>query len=239
MGGDVQSAAAASATYNAREPDGGQEGVRGRLMAGRKVGRPARAAEAAGVVSLGAPMAAQQQQSAGEPWSPPVRIVASPQRHRTVSARMVDGVLELRVPASMPVAERERWLERMRARLERQLRRARPSDAALEERARVLNRRHFGGRLRWNSIAYAEQTSRWGSCAWATGVIRISTRAAHVPLWVLDYLLVHELAHLEVPHHGPRFWALANRYPLTERARGYLMALDHQAGRPEDETPED
>ena len=173
------------------------------------------------------------------PWEPPIRIVASPNRRRTVSARMVDGVLELRVPAAMPVAERQQWVERMRARLERQVRRARPTDADLEERAQALNRRHFDGRLRWNSVAYAEQASRWGSCTFAAGVIRISTRAASLPGWVLDYLLVHELAHLEVPHHGPTFWALVNRYRLTERARGYLMALDHQAGRPDSETPED
>jgi predicted metal-dependent hydrolase len=168
-------------------------------------------------------------------WQPSIRIVASPNRRRTVSARVVDGVLELRVPAGMPAAEREEWAERMRARLERRLQRARPTDERLEERARALNRRHFDGRLRWASIAFAEQTSRWGSCTYAAGVIRISTRAANLPDWVVDYLLVHELAHLEVPHHGPAFWALVNRYPLTERARGYLIALDHQAGRPETE----
>jgi len=168
-------------------------------------------------------------------WQPSIRIVASPNRRRTVSARVVDGVLELRVPAGMPAAEREEWAERMRARLERRLQRARPTEARLEERARALNRRHFDGRLRWASIAFAEQTSRWGSCTYAAGVIRISTRAAGLPEWVLDYLLMHELAHLEVPHHGPAFWALVNRYPLTERARGYLIALDHQAGRPETE----
>jgi predicted metal-dependent hydrolase len=168
-------------------------------------------------------------------WRPEIRIVASPNRRRTVSARVVDGVLELRVPAAMPTAEREQWAERMRARLERQLRRARPSDQALEERARALNRRYFGGRLRWASIAYAEQESRWGSCSFGAGTIRISTRAANLPDWVTDYLLVHELTHLEVPNHGPRFWEAVNRYPLTERARGYLMALDHQAGRPQEE----
>jgi predicted metal-dependent hydrolase len=173
------------------------------------------------------------------PWRPQVRIVASPNRRRTVSARVVDGVLELRVPAAMSVAERQEWAERMRARLERRLQRARPTDDRLEERARALNRRHFEGRLRWTSVAYAEQTSRWGSCTFGAGVIRISTRAADLPDWVLDYLLVHELVHLEVPHHGPRFWTLVNRYPLTERARGYLMALDHQAGKPDSETPED
>ena len=174
-----------------------------------------------------------------EPWQPQIRIVASPNRRRTVSARIVEGVLELRVPASMPAPERREWAERMRARLERRLRRARPTDAMLEARARALNQRYFDGRLRWTSIAYAEQASRWGSCTYAAGVIRISTRASGLPAWVLDYLLVHELAHLEVPHHGPRFWALVNRYPYTERARGYLMALDHQAGRPPLETPED
>lgn len=174
-----------------------------------------------------------------EPWSPPIRIVASPHRHRTVSARVVDGVLELRVPAAMSIAERQQWAERMRARLERRVRRAGRTDDVLEQRAHALNRRYFDGRLRWSSIAYAEQTRRWGSCSTAAGIIRISTRAAQLPPWALDYLLVHELAHLIVPHHGPRFWALVNRYPLTERARGYLMALDHQPGRPDDESPED
>jgi predicted metal-dependent hydrolase len=168
-------------------------------------------------------------------WQPQIRIVASPNRRRTVSARVVDGVLELRVPAAMPVAERQQWAERMRARLERQLSRAQPSDAMLDERAQALNHRYFDGRLRWASIAFAEQTSRWGSCTFGAGTIRISTRATGLPGWVMDYLLVHELTHLEVPNHGPGFWAAVNRYPLTERARGYLMALDHQSGTTSDD----
>jgi predicted metal-dependent hydrolase len=168
-------------------------------------------------------------------WHPPVRVTASSRRRRTVAARFVDGVLEVRVPAWMGTAERARWAEKMRARIERQVRRAGPTDAELERRAALLNGRYFDGRLRWNSLAYAEQERRWGSCSPDAAVIRISSRAARLPPWVLDYLLVHELAHLEVPSHGPRFWALAERYPLTERARGYLMALDHQAGRGESE----
>jgi predicted metal-dependent hydrolase len=62
-------------------------------------------------------------------------------------------------------------------------------------------------------------------------VIRIAERASRLPDWVVDYIVVHELAHLEVAEHSAAFWELVNRYPLTERARGYLTALDHQAGR--------
>src|SRR2546422_941882 len=166
-------------------------------------------------------------------WRPQVRVTTSPRRRRTVSARLVDGVLEVRVPAWMSAAESAKWAERMRARIERQVTRAGPTDSQLEGRAAVLNHRFFRGRLRWTSITYAEQEHRWGSCSPESGVIRISSRAGRLPAWVLDYLLVHELAHLEVPSHGDRFWVLVGRYPLTERARGYLIALDHQAGQEE------
>jgi predicted metal-dependent hydrolase len=155
-----------------------------------------------------------------------VRIVASRKRRRTVAARLRSGVLELLVPAWMPNAEREQWAETMRRRLQRRMERTRPSDERLAERARVLNDRHFGGRLAWTSICFVDMAHTWGSCTFTSGAIRIARRAASLPDWVLDYLLVHELAHLEQSDHGPAFHDLENRYPLTERAKGYLMALD-------------
>jgi predicted metal-dependent hydrolase len=165
------------------------------------------------------------EQDANE-FRPPIRIVASKQRRRTVAARLRSGVLELLVPSWMPKAERQQWAETMRRRLERRMQRSRPTDERLDERARTLNARHFGGRLRWTSIGYADMAHTWGSCTFTTGAIRVARRAAALPDWVLDYLLVHELAHLEHSDHGPAFHELENRYPLTERAKGYLMALD-------------
>ena len=72
--------------------------------------------------------------------------------------------------------------------------------------------------MRWAN----NQQERWGSCTPADGTIRISTRLRGLPAWVLDYVILHELAHLIVPKHGPRFWRLLEAYPRTERARGYL-----------------
>jgi predicted metal-dependent hydrolase len=46
---------------------------------------------------------------------------------------------------------------------------------------------------------------------------------------VLDYVLVHELAHLLVPGHGAEFWKWVRRYPKTERAVGYLEGLSAAA----------
>jgi predicted metal-dependent hydrolase len=97
------------------------------------------------------------------------------------------------------------------------------------ERARKLNTRHFDGRLQWKSIGFADMERLWGSCTFTDGAIRIARRAASLPEWVLDYLLMHELAHLVHSDHGSAFHELENRYALTERAKGYLLALDAMA----------
>ena len=52
-----------------------------------------------------------------------------------------------------------------------------------------------------------------------------------MPGWVVDYVLIHELAHLVVPGgHPPEFWAAVRRYPRTERAMGYLEAYSRVLG---------
>jgi predicted metal-dependent hydrolase len=44
-----------------------------------------------------------------------------------------------------------------------------------------------------------------------------------MPAWVVDYVLIHELAHLLEPGHDAKFWAWVDRYPQSERAKGYLI----------------
>lgn len=162
----------------------------------------------------------------GEQAPPQVEVRRSERRQRTVSARLRDGKLVVYLPAWMSKEEEERWIQTMIQRFEERSRRTRlNSDGDLQRRAAELNRLYFDGRLEWTSLRYVtNQTTRYGSCTPRDGTIRISSALADMPRWVRDYVLVHELAHLAEANHSARFWALVNRYPLTERARGYLMA---------------
>lgn len=159
------------------------------------------------------------------PW--PIEIIRSTRRRKGVSAELKAGTLLVRAPAHLSDEELAPIITKLQERLERRVRPVAESDAELETRAQRLNRQYFKGQLRWESIQYVKnQTKLYGSCTPAHGTIRISDRVALLPDWVRDYVVMHEISHLVEANHSPRFWKLVNRYPLTERARGYLMALD-------------
>jgi predicted metal-dependent hydrolase len=98
-----------------------------------------------------------------------------------------------------------------------------PPEVDLPSRAAVLARRYdlpVPTSIRWVD----NQQHRWGSCTPDDGTIRISSRMAAFPEWVVDGVVVHELAHLAVANHSPAFHALADRYPRMERVAGFLIA---------------
>ncbi len=110
---------------------------------------------------------------------------------------------------------------------------ARRSDAALEARCRALSDRYLDGGALPASVRWvASMRTRWASCTPEEGAIRVSERLRSVPSWVLDYVLVHELAHLRISGHDAAFWSLVARYPRAERARGYLDGLSAGAALP-------
>ena len=156
-----------------------------------------------------------------------VKVLRSKRRKKTVEARLEAGVLVVRAPAAISDAELSPIIEKLKAKVKKKGRRRQyQNDASLEARARQLNRRYFDGALTWGSIRYVtNQNRRFGSCTPSQGSIRISHRLEGMPAWVRDYVVVHELAHLVEPNHSRAFWDLVNRYPKTERARGYLIAI--------------
>jgi predicted metal-dependent hydrolase len=147
--------------------------------------------------------------------------------------READRVVVL-MPAKFSRAEEQEWVRRMLDRLAARDRRTRRGDEELLERGRRLARRYLPDHadvaapasVRW----VANQNGRWGSCTPLDRTIRISARLRGMPEWVIDYVLLHEIAHLVVPGHGPRFWRLLKAYPRTERARGYLEGVAATAG---------
>jgi predicted metal-dependent hydrolase len=165
------------------------------------------------------------------PPQPLVEVRRSARRRRTVSAYRDGDRTVVLVPARLTRAEEQRWVETMLAQLERREAKVRPSDTALLERAQALSARHLDGRARPASVRWVDnQKTLWGSCTPVDRTIRLSRRLVGMPAYVIDYVLLHELAHLIESGHDAKFWALVDRYPRTERARGFLEGVTATAG---------
>jgi len=152
--------------------------------------------------------------------------------------RLPDGTLLLRVPYRFPKHSLGTLLQQITFQLDQaDARRASRTDAALQARAELINRKHFNGVLRWNSIRWVNNMQcRLASCTRGgntDGEIRISARIKDWPGWVVDYVIAHELMHRRHPNHSQSFWdELSSAYPLTERARGFIHGMGFAAGQP-------
>ena len=154
---------------------------------------------------------------------PALEIHRSARRRRSASIIADGGTLVVRLPAGMDAVDEERMITSLVGKVMRkQLARMRGGDAALERRAHRLADRYFDA-IRPASVRWSSRMNlRRGSCSIDSGDIRISQRLANAPDWVLDYVIVHELAHLMQPNHSPAFHALVARYEHTERALAWL-----------------
>jgi len=160
---------------------------------------------------------------------PVVEVRRSQRRRRTVSAYRDGERVIVLIPDQFSRAEENEWVDRMLARLAAREERACRTDEELLQRARRLINRYLSEyaqlatpkSVRW----VTNQNGRWGSCTPADRTIRISRRVQEMPDWVIDYVLLHELAHLVIPHHNEQFWALVGRYAKAERARGFLEGV--------------
>lgn len=144
------------------------------------------------------------------------------------------GRLVALVPARLSAAQERTLLPPLVERfLQRESRRVLPSaDDALTRRARFLFDTHLASLVASPlpdfTVTWVDnQLRRWGSCSSDSGRIRLSSRLRTMPLWVSDYVLLHELAHLFVPSHSAEFHRLLAGYPDLERARAFLQGYQH------------
>ncbi|MDP7079085.1 MAG: M48 family metallopeptidase [Candidatus Undinarchaeales archaeon] len=125
------------------------------------------------------------------------------EERRTSSGRIRGNELHLHHPWRLPTDELRTRSATVVSRLlaDRHLPRVRD----LVDR---LNREHFQAKV--NQVRLKHQRSRWGSCS-SRGNINLSTRLLMAPPDVLEYVIVHELAHLKVRKHDRKFWQLVER----------------------------
>jgi hypothetical protein len=154
-----------------------------------------------------------------------VEVRSSTRRRKTAAARIEGGRVVVVVPAHWGPSTTDRVVADLVGRLARRHPAVGASDADLMSRAEQLAEKYFGG-LRPFSVRWASnQSARWGSCTTLDGRIRISDRLRGVPSWVLDAVLVHELAHLLEQDHSPRFHELEDRYPRRAEADTFLSGF--------------
>ncbi|QDP98749.1 M48 family metallopeptidase [Microlunatus elymi] len=168
--------------------------------------------------------------------APRVVVRRSARRKRTVTAYRDADTIVVLIPQRMTKADERVYVEDMVAKvLARESRSAAPrGDTALADRARELSERYLEPQLGYapepSSVNWVtNQNHRWGSCTPSAATIRLSDRMLPMPSWVVDYVLLHELAHLVEAGHTRRFWRLVNVYPDADKAQGYLEGFQAAA----------
>lgn len=157
-----------------------------------------------------------------------IEVRRSARRRRTSQARREGDKIIVMIPDHLSDDAEKQVVAELVAKLEkkRQTHRLPASDEALLKRANDLSRLYLEGRARPSSVRWvSNQNHRWGSCSVHGGAIRLSDRMIEMPSYVVDAVLVHELAHLIESNHSPQFWLWANRYPQQDRANGFLEGV--------------
>ncbi|NCV34506.1 MAG: M48 family peptidase [Actinobacteria bacterium] len=152
-----------------------------------------------------------------------VRVIKSSRRRRSISAYREHGAIVIQVPARLPNSKIQEVIPEMVEKILSREAREKMSDEALFTRAiELLNQYLPEFRARPVSVVWRSMNERWGSCTTLDRTIRISDRLNGAPAYVVDYLLVHELIHLEIPDRGGEFEKLLSRFEGSELANAYL-----------------
>lgn len=160
-----------------------------------------------------------------------IEIRRSARRKRTVRAYREGDKTIVLMPANLPKSVEDEHVRSLLARLDRREQRVRPSDDELLDRSAALSSRWLGGEAVPSSVRWVgTMDKRWGSCSSGDRSIRLSDRLKGMPEYVVDYVLLHELAHLIEPNHSARFWALVDAFPQAAKAKGFLDGVSWQRG---------
>ncbi|MFH0752641.1 MAG: M48 family metallopeptidase [archaeon] len=119
------------------------------------------------------------------------------------SAKAVGNTFHIKVSGILSGSIQQKHISVLLSRLV-----AKKKKAYIADKVRDLNEKHFS--FKFKKIFLKYNTSNWGSCS-HSGNINISTRLLFAPDDVIDYVCVHELAHLQERNHSPGFWKLVEQ----------------------------
>jgi predicted metal-dependent hydrolase len=152
-----------------------------------------------------------------------VVVRSSSRRRKTITAFRENGQTVVVVPARMSSTSIRSAVIDLMQRLDDKQRRRTVTDEQLHARAESLRRVYLPEappplQVQWST----RQRRRWGSCTPTDRTIRLSTMLQGMPDYVIDSVLIHELAHLLHAGHGRAFRSLLERFPDNARATAYL-----------------
>jgi predicted metal-dependent hydrolase len=157
---------------------------------------------------------------------PDIEVRTSQRRRKTVAAFWEGDRIVIVFPPRVARRDRQAYVDELSAKLIAGRDKQRSTDADLHKRAAYLSRTYLNNQAKPTSVAWStRQQSRWGSCTAADGTIRISARLRGAPQFVIDAVLVHELAHLIHSDHSTAFYELANRFPRHADADLFLKGV--------------
>ena len=152
-----------------------------------------------------------------------IRVIRSSRRKRSISAYREQGAIVISVPAKLSNSKVSQVIPEMVEKILSREAREKISDIELFDRAHALLRKYLPEfTVTPASVTWRAMNERWGSCTTVDRTIRISDRLNGAPEYVVDYLLIHELIHLQVADHGPQFELLLARFEESDKASAYL-----------------
>lgn len=153
----------------------------------------------------------------------------SARRRKSIAVHREGDTIVVNAPMWMSEAEVERHARELVGRLRRR-ERAPASDTELLTRALWLRMEFLPEAPEPTSVRWTATSSRWGSCTTLDRSIRLAEALRHAPQYVIDAVVVHELAHLLQAHHGPEFRSLIARFPDNARADAFLAGMSFAKG---------
>lgn len=158
---------------------------------------------------------------------PAYRVIRKERRRRSISAFRQGGVIEIHIPAKMSRRQEIEIIPEMISMVLRRESRSRKTDLQLFQMGVELMLEYLPDfDVQPASINWRSMSERWGSCTTVDRTIRISDRLVGSPAYVLNYIIFHELIHLQVPNHDSDFYNYLSRYADATKAEAFLEGFE-------------